>query len=328
MNAALLQIPGKAVDGGNLRLGLLSIHHRQQVVEPAQLTQGRAGIMIVDFSHGIALRGDDIAIFNEHRPESQAEKNILFIYKLLGLLLVHLVVPAGKKQVPVLIHIAGVHQAVVHPAHHPVIHQGARLTVAIEIPAGGHHRIDALGHLRGHIELVRAELPAGEKAPELRRMGNFHLGKGIHAPVQHLLPGDCQDGFIQIPLHLGARHQGHLRGEIEALPLQQLPGRREIQLPGIVRLAEAAGVRLRGGQGVAVDAIHRLGAPHRFQSIGKATFQQGGGILLHRWTGRLRHPDPLGGAQQDRKGQRCGNNSGQSLKQVAKQGIACHEIPS
>ena len=92
------------------------------------------------------------------------EEDAVFIHIGLGLSFVHLLKPPGEVQVAVFIDIAGVHQTVVDPAHLPVIHQRPRLTVAVKISAGGHHRVDA-GVFLDRSALERCEC-LGIQAPD------------------------------------------------------------------------------------------------------------------------------------------------------------------
>ena len=175
--------------------------------------------MVVNLPHGIALRGDHLPLPNQHRSKGQTEQDVFFLHKLLKFLPAAVVLPAAKQQVAVFVHIAGVHQAVVDPAHQPVIHQGSGLPVVVKITAGSHHCVDALRHFRGDEQLLRPKFSPGQKPAELGRVGNFDFREGVNAPINGLLPGDGQNGLVQVAADSRPRQKGDVPAEKERLPV-------------------------------------------------------------------------------------------------------------
>ena len=52
-------------------------------------------------------------------------------------------------------------------------------------------------------------------------MGDAHLGEGVDGIVHHLLPGDHQNGIVQVILYLAALENLHIRREQSLLAVQQ-----------------------------------------------------------------------------------------------------------
>ena len=100
-------------------------------------------------------------------------------------------------------------------------------------------------------------------------MGQLDLADGVHAVVDILLPGDGQDGIIQIVGDLSALCDLHIGGKQGILPRQELLGilQQPAQGAGVRGLAEFGLVGLRSHLVVVAEPVDPLDDHNAVQSL-------------------------------------------------------------
>ena len=136
-----------------------------------------------------------------------------------------------------------------------VVDHDAVFAAPVVVRAGRDHRIDFGSHLRGGVETVGAVFAVGQITPELGGVGNLDFGDGVDEIIDDLLPGDGEDGLVQIVSHFGAGINLDFGAEQGLLAIQQICGfvQKPLQGGGVLGLAIAFLIRLRSHQCVLVD---------------------------------------------------------------------------
>ena len=185
----------------------------------AHLAQRCPGVPLRDFAHAVPGVVDHLVIVNEYRAKAQTEPDVVLCHVFLGGRRGRNVAAVGEAEVAVPVNIAGLGIGSFHLAHLPLIDDDAKIAEIVEIAGGRHHRVDAFRHFRG-VELGRrAIFAAGQMPPELGRMVDLHLGEGVDGTVVNLLPGDGENGVVQIVVHKTALKQLRVGAEIQLLPI-------------------------------------------------------------------------------------------------------------
>ena len=185
----------------------------------AHLAQRRTGVPFRDFTHAVPCVVDHLVIVDQHRAEAKAEPDVVLRHIFLGGRRGRNVAAVGEVEVAVPVDIAGLGVGAFHLPHLPLIDDDAEVAEIVEITGGSHHRINAFRHFRG-VELGRRTVfAAGQMPPELGRMVDLHLGEGVDGTVVNLLPGDGENGVVQIVIHKTALKQLRVGAEIQLLPI-------------------------------------------------------------------------------------------------------------
>ena len=139
-----------------------------------------------------------LVIVHQNGAEGQAEIDVVFVHILLnGLGGQHFSRP-GEVHIAAKVNIAGLGISAFHPLGLTLVNHRAKVPEPVEVTGGGHHRVDGFRHFRGQVLDVGAVLASGQMPPELGGILYLDFREGVHGIVVNLLPGDGENGLVQI----------------------------------------------------------------------------------------------------------------------------------
>ena len=158
---------------------------------------GGTGVVAFDLAAGIGIRHGQTAVFYQDGAESQTEAYIVCVHKGLGFLHIPEGQPGHHEQVALVVHKAGV-QPAVGAVDLAVVGDKAVGAEFVKVTVGAGDGIDAAGHVTAVVLLVGAVGIVGKEPADLAGMFDLDLTEGIASAPTKLLPGDGENGFIQI----------------------------------------------------------------------------------------------------------------------------------